>query len=61
VPLDEWKPPQLTSEQVVERGEKLQEYRDLADRVSPPGRQVKARQVLAEAASEKNNQRGTDV
>jgi len=61
VPLDEWKPPQLTSEQVVERGEKLQKYRDLADLVSPPGRQVKARQVRAEAASEKNNQRGTDA
>lgn len=61
VPLDEWKPPQLTSEQVVERGEELDVYRDIVVQASPPGHQAKARQVLAEGAFEKNNQGGTDA
>ena len=48
-----------TSEQVAERGEELDLYRDIVDQASPPGHQAKARQFLAEGAL-KNNQRGTE-
>jgi len=45
----------------VRHGEELDEYRELVDQASPLGQQAKARQVRAEAASEKSKQRGTDA
>jgi len=60
VPREEFKAPQPTAEQQVEHSERLAQYRDLKDRVFPPGHAAETRDTEQRRRRTEERENGVD-